>query len=220
MTLKCASLLAAVGVAALLGCGPGRESAPAPAPPAAAPETAAPAAAPAAEPATMPAAKVAVAELQPLGESGVSGKVTFTEKDGEVQVEAHINGLAPGDHGFHVHDFGDCSAADGSTAGGHFNPTGAQHGALHGEPPSHAGDLGNVTADASGHAMVSAATGKLTLGEGPTSILGRGVIVHEKADDLTTQPTGDSGGRLACGVVRLEGGDTQPVLPPPPAATP
>ena len=220
MTLRTASLLAAIGAAALLGCGPGRESAPAPAPPAAAPETAAPAAAPAAEPATMPAAKVAVAELQPLGESGVSGKVTFTQKDGEVQVEAHINGLAPGDHGFHVHDYGDCSAADGASAGGHVTPAGAHHGALHGEPPSHAGDFGNVTADASGHGMASFTTAKLGLGEGPNSVLGRSVIVHEKADDLTTQPTGASGGRLACGVIRLEGGDTQPVLAPPTAATP
>lgn len=140
------------------------------------------------------------ATLQPLMTSGVAGTVTFTEiEGGKLRVEAEVSGLTPGKHGFHVHELGDCSAPDGSSAGGHFNPTMVEHG----EPGSgthHPGDFGNLEADAEGRATLTLETDAITLGAGPTDILGRAVIVHELADDFG-QPTGNAGGRLACGVI-------------------
>jgi Cu-Zn family superoxide dismutase len=141
----------------------------------------------------------AVAVLNPLGSSGVSGTVTFTKAEGGVRVQAQIKGLKPGDHGFHVHEFGDCSAPDGASAGGHFNPAGTPHAGPH-DAQRHAGDMGNVTAGADGSATVDYVDKQASF-EGPNSVLGRGVIVHDKADDLKTQPTGNAGGRVACGVV-------------------
>jgi Cu-Zn family superoxide dismutase len=141
----------------------------------------------------------AVAVLTPLGGSGVSGTVTFTRVEGGVKVSAHLSGLGEGAHGFHIHEFGDCSAADGTSAGGHFNPTAQPHGAPT-AAARHTGDMGNVTADASGNASLEYVDSHASF-EGETSILGRGVIVHAKADDLKTQPTGAAGGRVACGVI-------------------
>ncbi len=115
-------------------------------------------------------------------------------------VVAKVTGLTPGAHGFHVHEKGNCTAADGSSAGGHFNPAGAPHGGP-GHSPRHAGDLGNLEADANGVANYKAEVTGISLGTGDDSIIGRAVIVHEKADDLTTQPTGGSGARLACGLI-------------------
>jgi Cu-Zn family superoxide dismutase len=141
----------------------------------------------------------AIAVLHPTAGSNVTGTVTFTASADSVRVVADISGLTPGKHGFHIHEFGDCSSADGKSAGGHFNPTNHQHGA----PDSadrHEGDLGNIDADASGkvHLDITDRVLKMT---GAESIIGHAVIVHEKADDLKTQPTGDAGGRLACGVI-------------------
>ena len=141
----------------------------------------------------------AVAVLSPLGSSGVSGTVTFTKAEGGVRVQAQLKGLKPGDHGFHVHEFGDCSAPDGTSAGGHFNPAGAPHAGPH-DPQRHAGDMGNVTAGVDGGASVDYVDPQASF-DGPNDILGRGVIVHEKGDDLKTQPTGNAGGRVACGVI-------------------
>ena len=141
----------------------------------------------------------AVAVLSPLGSSGVSGTVTFTKAEGGVRVQAQLKGLKPGDHGFHIHEFGDCSAPDGASAGGHFNPAGAPHAGPH-DPQRHAGDMGNVTAGADGGASVDYVDPQASF-EGANDVLGRGVIVHEKGDDLKTQPTGNAGGRLACGVI-------------------
>jgi Cu-Zn family superoxide dismutase len=141
----------------------------------------------------------AVAVLNPLGSSGVSGTVTFTKTEGGVRVQALVKGLKPGDHGFHIHEFGDCSAPDGTSAGGHFNPTGAPHAGPH-DAQRHAGDMGNITAGADGGASVDYVDSMGSF-EGPDSILGRGVIVHEKGDDLKTQPTGNAGGRVACGII-------------------
>jgi Cu-Zn family superoxide dismutase len=139
------------------------------------------------------------ATLNPTQGSTVKGTVDFKPAKGGVLVTAHIEGLAPGTHGFHVHEKGDCSAADGSSAGGHFNPATKPHGARE-AAERHEGDLGNVEANAKGIAEVKFVDAQLKL-EGPEGILGRGVIVHEKADDFTTQPTGNAGGRKACGVV-------------------
>ena len=145
------------------------------------------------------ATEKAVAVLHPTEGSKVAGTITFTKAGGGVKISGQINGLTPGKHGFHVHEFGDCSAPDGTSAGGHFNPTGQPHAAPT-ESARHAGDLGNVTADASGKATVDYTDTHATL-DGAGGVVGRGLIVHAKEDDLKTQPTGDAGGRLACGVI-------------------
>lgn len=133
--------------------------------------------------------------------SGVGGDVGFLERNGEVTVTVKLIGLTPGMHGFHIHEKGDCSAPDGSSAGGHFNPHGVNHGAPTGET-RHAGDLGNLTANAQGEVDASFVVTGITLVPGlPHSIGGRGLIVHEKADDFMTQPTGNAGGRIGCGVI-------------------
>jgi Cu-Zn family superoxide dismutase len=141
----------------------------------------------------------AIAVLNPASGSEVSGTVTFTTSGGEVKVVADINGLKPGKHGFHIHEFGDCSAKDATSAGGHYNPTKHPHAAPD-AAERHMGDLGNLEADASGKAHLEL-TDKMLKLSGDNSIVGYAVIVHEKADDLKTQPTGDAGGRVACGVI-------------------
>lgn len=143
----------------------------------------------------------AVAVLHPTKGNNVEGTVTFTKSGDEIKVVADLTGLKPGKHGFHIHEFGDCSAADGTSAGGHFNPEKAPH-AGHDREKRHVGDLGNIEADASGKAHLEL-TDKMMTFSGENNIIGRGVIVHEKADDLKTQPTGDAGGRLACGVIGI-----------------
>ncbi len=147
----------------------------------------------------------AVAVLHPLGASGVSGVVTFTKAEGGLKVSARIAGLTEGAHGFHIHEFGDCSAPDGTSAGGHFNPTGVPHAGPN-DIPRHAGDMGNVVAGKDGVGTVEYLDDQIAF-EGPNGILGRGIIVHAKADDLKTQPTGNAGGRVACGVVGVAKGE-------------
>ncbi|NIV91845.1 superoxide dismutase family protein [candidate division KSB1 bacterium] len=141
----------------------------------------------------------AVAEMQPTEGHEASGTVTFTQTDSGMQVVAHFEGVPEGEHGFHIHEFGDCSAPDGTSAGGHFNPTDMPHGAPDDEE-RHIGDLGNVTADADGVVDVEFVDENLTF-EGENSILGKGVILHTDSDDYTTQPTGNAGGRISCGVI-------------------
>lgn len=162
----------------------------------------------------------ATAKLSALGSSGVSGTIDFTVlADGEVRIDADIKGLTPGMHAMHVHEWGDCSAADGMSAGGHFNPNMVDHGAPN-SATHHPGDYGNLEADASGHAVLSltVGAGTFTITEGDKlNILGRGVIVHEKLDDFG-QPTGNAGGRLACGVINVAGGTSPPVVNPTPGA--
>ncbi len=143
----------------------------------------------------------AVAVVHALGDNKVKGKVTFTKKDDGVEIVAELTGLTPGEHGFHVHEFGDCSMADGKCAGGHFNPTGAPHGGPD-DAKRHVGDLGNITADDSGKAIYKRVD-KLIALHGPNSIIGRSVIIHAKADDMKTQPTGDAGDRIGCGTIGI-----------------
>jgi Cu-Zn family superoxide dismutase len=140
----------------------------------------------------------AVAVLHPTKESKVEGTVTFTKTDKGVRVQADISGLTPGKHGFHIHEFGDASSPDGMSAGGHFNPHKIDHGAPTAEK-RHVGDLGNIEADSSGHATVDMIDPALGF-SGSTSILGRGVVVHEKEDNFG-QPVGNAGGRLAVGTI-------------------
>jgi Cu-Zn family superoxide dismutase len=147
-----------------------------------------------------PAVTKAIAVLSPTQGNSVHGVVTFTKLEfGGVRVVATVEGLTPGEHGFHVHAHGDCSAVDASSAGGHFNPEHKDHGGPD-APVRHVGDLGNLTADVLGKATYDRIDSKLAL-EGPNSIIGYGLIVHEKADDLKTQPTGNAGARVACGVI-------------------
>jgi superoxide dismutase, Cu-Zn family len=141
----------------------------------------------------------AVAVLHPTQGNSVEGKVTFTKADAGLKVNVHVTGLTAGKHGFHVHEFGDCSAADGASAGGHFNPSGESHGAPT-DAQRHTGDLGNIEASAAGVADLEYTDSRASL-DGANSVLGRGVIIHAGADDLKTQPTGNAGGRLACGVI-------------------
>ena len=141
----------------------------------------------------------AVAVVNPLSASGVSGLVTFAKAEGGVKVTVKVAGLKPGSHGFHIHEFGDCSAADGTSAGGHFNPTGDPHAGPK-EMKRHEGDMGNLEADKDGAATLEYLDAKLSF-DGPGSLLGRGIIVHAAADDFKTQPTGNAGGRLGCGVI-------------------
>jgi Cu-Zn family superoxide dismutase len=140
----------------------------------------------------------AIAVVHPTAGNNVTGLVTFTKSGDAIKVVADITGLTPGKHGFHVHAFGDCSSSDGSSAGGHFDPTHKQHGAPDASE-RHAGDLGNIEADASGKAHLEWNDKVMKL-SGADSIVGHAVIVHEKADDFS-QPTGNAGGRLACGVI-------------------
>jgi len=142
----------------------------------------------------------AVAVLHPTGGNKLSGTVTFTEVADGVQVQAEITGLTPGNHGFHVHEFGDCSAADASSAGAHFNPTNKPHAGPD-ATERHVGDMGNVEADASGKAKLEYVDHQISLTNDQQSVIGRSVVVHAKADDLKSQPTGDSGARVACGVI-------------------
>jgi Cu-Zn family superoxide dismutase len=142
-------------------------------------------------------------ELKPTAGSTTTGSVRFKQQGDQLQIDADIAGLAPGVHGFHIHEKGDCSAPDGTSAGGHFNPGSTQHGGPQ-NAAHHGGDFGNITADASGKATLhlSVPTSQISLDSGAAnSIIGRGVIVHADADDFVTQPTGNSGKRLACGVV-------------------
>ncbi len=142
----------------------------------------------------------AIVVLHPTAANKVSGTATFTEVADGVQVHADITGLTPGNHGFHVHEFGDCSAADASSAGAHFNPTNKPHAGPD-ATARHVGDMGNVEADASGKATLEYVDHHISLTDDQTSVIGRSVVVHAKADDLKSQPAGDSGARIACGVI-------------------
>jgi Cu-Zn family superoxide dismutase len=147
----------------------------------------------------------AVARLSPTQGNAVTGTVTFFQTRGGVRVVAVVAGLTPGSHGFHLHQNGDCSAPDGSSAGGHFMASETTHGAP--EQPAgqrHTGDLGNLEADASGTARYDRTDALLTF-DGPNALVGRAVIVHASPDDYTTQPTGNAGARIACGVVAAGG---------------
>lgn len=134
--------------------------------------------------------------------SKVSGTATFIEKNGKVTFEAKLSGLKPGIHAIHIHEKSDCSAADGSSAGGHWNPTFKKHGKW-GVGEYHKGDIGNFTADANGNGSIKLTTDEWCIGCGdPTKdILGKGLIVHEGADDYTSQPAGNAGARVACSAI-------------------
>jgi len=141
----------------------------------------------------------AVASLSPTRGNSTSGEVTFDQVGDRVRVDARVSGLSPNrEHGFHIHEVGDCSAPDASSAKSHFNPYGKPHGL---GPERHAGDLPALKADAQGRAHLVVDLDIITLGKGPSGIVGRSVVVHARPDDYRTQPTGSTGARLACGVI-------------------
>ena len=146
----------------------------------------------------------AAAVVGPLKSSGVRGLVTFEAVEHGVRVVADISGLSPGKHGFHIHEFGDCSADDGSSAGGHFNPAGMPHSMPTSEK-RHAGDMGNIEAGQDGKAHLDYVDAVMSL-SGEHSLIGHAVIIHEKEDDFTTQPTGNAGARIGCGVIGIAKG--------------
>lgn len=149
----------------------------------------------------------AMAKLQPTRGSSVAGTVSFKSAGADgVRIVVSLTGLGPNSvHGLHVHEKGDCSAPDATSAGGHFSLPGQEHGPHEGKS-HHAGDLGNLTADASGKGSLTLTVPdtKLTVGPGPTSVVGRAVVVHGGPDDLKSQPAGNSGPRIACGVIDRE----------------
>lgn len=189
--MKAHTLLLLAPFAVLVAC----SSAEAPPPPVAPPAPAA---------AVIEAAP-ATAEATLAGASGskVAGTLLFTASSAGVTLAGEISGLAPNtEHGFHVHEIGDCSAPDAKSAGDHFNPDHAAHGAPD-SSAKHLGDIPNIQSDASGHVAVNATIAAATLRDGgPNDLVGRAVIVHAKKDDYKTQPSGNSGDRIACGVVK------------------
>ena len=148
-----------------------------------------------------PSGPSAVANLAPTTGNTAKGTVTFTQKGDKVIIHAMVSGLAAGTHGFHIHEKGDCSSGDGTSAGGHFNPLGKPHSYPTVED-RHAGDMPMLAADTSGNAVLDGELDVITIGAGATDIVGKAVIVHKDGDDFKTQPTGNAGARVACGVIR------------------
>ena len=166
----------------------------------------------AASAAAMPAGAKAFAELKPTAGQSASGIVWFEQRGEQVQVTARISGLKPGqEHGFHVHEKGDCSAPDATSAGGHLNPTGKPHGAPGGE--HHAGDMPSLKADASGVAQDSFLVPGTVTGSGAGDFVGKAAVVHADRDDYATQPSGNSGARIACGVILVPTTQSKPGAP-------
>jgi len=145
----------------------------------------------------------ALAIIESRSDSKVTGKAIFTQlPSGQTRVVVTISGATPGTHGLHIHEKGDCSAPDATSAGGHFNAAGNPHAAP-ADAKRHNGDLGNIEIGKDGTGKLEITTDMLTVTEGPNSVVGKSVIFHEKADDLKTQPTGNAGARWGCGVVIL-----------------
>ena len=144
----------------------------------------------------------AIAVIHPTKSNKITGTVTFHEQeDGGTHIHAQLHGLTPGKHGFHIHDLGDCSSADGMCTKGHFNPTNQPHGGLNSKK-RHVGDMGNVIADEQGNATLNFVDKIITL-NGPLTIIGRSVIVHADEDDFFSQPSGNAGARIGCGVIGI-----------------
>lgn len=139
--------------------------------------------------------------MEPRSDSETRGKVTFTEKNGIVTMHGEFEGLTPGTHAIHLHEKADCSAPDGTSTGGHWNPTFEQHGKWGDETGYHRGDIGNFEADENGKGMIHFETNLWCIGcdDETKNIVGKSVIVHQGIDDFVTQPTGDAGGRISCG---------------------
>lgn len=149
---------------------------------------------------TPPDGPSATATVRPASGSQVHGSVTFTQVGSRVRVVGEIAALTPGLHGFHVHEKGDCSAPDAMSAGGHFNPHGKKHGGSE-SSERHGGDLGNLMANEYGRANVSIMVDGISVGKGTDGVIGKAIVVHTDPDDLKTDPGGNTGGRVGCGVI-------------------
>ena len=147
-----------------------------------------------------PALSEAIAVINPASGSSCKGLVRFVQDGAAVKVTADLEGLTPGKHGFHIHEFGDCSAPDGTSAGSHYDPEVTKHHGMPHEAMKHSGDLGNIEADADGKAHYEATVQGISIAGDQGPIIGRGVIVHAKPDD-GGQPVGNAGGRVGCGVI-------------------
>jgi superoxide dismutase, Cu-Zn family len=151
---------------------------------------------------TGPKGAIARADLSPTAGNSASGTLYFTQQGDRVLVSGEIRGLKPNaEHGFHVHEKGDCSSPDATSAGGHYNPDKHAHGRSD-QPEHHAGDLPSLRADAAGVAHVNFESTAFRVGMGEHNVIGRSVVVHRDPDDFTSQPAGNSGPRLACGVIQ------------------
>jgi Cu-Zn family superoxide dismutase len=151
--------------------------------------------------------KSAIAVLQPTdGNPNVKGVIMFEDMGDHLHVWGEVSGLAPNStHGFHIHEFGDASARDGMSSGGHYNPEGAAHQHANiGEPMAHAGDLGNITADAGGIAKIDLRAKSISVAKMKNPVIGRAVVVHANPDDLKSQPAGNAGPRIAVGVIGVK----------------
>ncbi len=143
--------------------------------------------------------------LEPKSDSNVSGTITFTQENGSVTMVANMEGLTEGTHAIHIHEKSDCSSPDGTSAGGHWNPTNQPHGKWGSPEGYHKGDIGNFTAGADGKGSITFSTDEWCIGCGDDTkdILGKGIIVHEGADDFTSQPSGAAGTRVSCaGIIK------------------
>lgn len=151
--------------------------------------------------ATYSSGPAATAELQPTRGNSAAGTVKFVQEGDVVKVSGTVRGLKPGaEHGFHIHEKGDCTSGDGMSTGGHFNPGAKPHG-HHGMGEHHTGDLPSLKADASGVATFGFESRTIRVGSTANDIVGKGLIVHRDPDDYSTQPTGNAGPRLACAVI-------------------
>ncbi|TDU39642.1 Cu-Zn family superoxide dismutase [Gelidibacter sediminis] len=139
--------------------------------------------------------------LEPKSGSTVKGNAVFTEEDGTVTMVAVVGGLKEGEHAIHLHEKADCSADDGTSSGGHWNPTNQPHGKWGSPDGYHKGDIGNFKADANGNGTITVTTDEWCIGCGDANkdIVGKAIIIHEGVDDFKTQPTGNAGGRVSCG---------------------
>lgn len=148
-------------------------------------------------------AQRAVTNLVSASGSLVSGQLTLTPMSDGVHITGAVGGFAPAStHGFHIHEKGDCSAADAKSAGGHFNPATQPHGKAE-TGPHHLGDIDNIEADARGIAHVDAHVSGVVQGGGAANdIVGRAIVVHADPDDYRSQPSGNAGARIACGVIQ------------------
>ncbi|WP_460219657.1 superoxide dismutase family protein [Psychroserpens sp. MEBiC05023] len=144
--------------------------------------------------------KITVA-LESKSNSNVTGNIVFTQDQGVVTMIAVLGGLTEGTHAIHIHEKADCTSDDGKSSGGHWNPTGQPHGKWGAEAGYHKGDIGNLTADANGHATITKITDEWCIGCGDETkdIVGKAIIVHQGVDDFTSQPSGAAGSRVSCG---------------------
>jgi Cu-Zn family superoxide dismutase len=147
----------------------------------------------------------AVAIVHPTDNGDVTGTVTFQQEGDSVRVQGEFDGLSEGKHGFHIHEYGDCTAGDATSAGGHYNPTGNDHGSPT-QDNRHMGDMGNLVVADDGTASINYVDAKIKL-NGPNSIIGRGIVIHGGEDDFESQPSGAAGPRMGCGVVGVANPD-------------